>query len=193
MTCTEYRQELEQSFGQTLTEADTIQHLNSCAECREYWEQLASLAQELPDDSQFHSDDATIDALVQRVEDAIQPSVDIAPITQQESDKVSTWTWMRLLPAAAAVLIVVGVGIGGYLLGRNDINQTTGIDDQSVAMPLGSIDDIDYDEPDGPTFEVLLSDFAADRPFDASEKLLNDITNEEMEYLTRNFDVGDLL
>jgi hypothetical protein len=100
---------------------------------------------------------------------------------------------MRWLPAAASVLLVVGVGIGGYFMGRTNLNPATATIDQPTALLLGSVDESDYDEPDDPTFEVLLSQFTTDRPFDASEKLLDDITDEEMEYLTQNFDVGDLL
>lgn len=192
MTCTECREQLELSFGQTVPDAGTIQHLNSCAGCSMYWEQLVALAQDLSGDAQFSVDNTAIDKLVQEVEDAIQPPMDMASITQQKSDKVSTWNLMRLLPAAAAVLLVVGVGVGGYLVGRTDRDINTTSSYSTTLLP-STDDETAYDEPDDPTFAVLLSDFAADRPYDASEKLLDDITDEEMEYLAQNFDVGDLL
>jgi hypothetical protein len=40
---------------------------------------------------------------------------------------------------------------------------------------------------------LLLYDFASDRLYDASETLLDDITEEELRYLEQNFEVGDLL
>lgn len=193
MTCIEYRHQLEQSFGQRQLEAGAAEHLNNCAECREYWEQLTSLAEDLPDDANFSVDADTIDTLVQSVDRTIDLSDDTAQTARTDSHDFSPWTLIKLLPAAAAVLVVVGVGIGGYFVGRTDLDSTTAINDQPAAMLLGSTDESDYDEPDELTYEVLLSDFATDRPYDASEKLLDDITDEEMEYLTQNFDVGDLL
>ena len=192
MTCIECQQQLEQSFGQTAPDADTIQHLNSCAGCSRYWEQLVKLAQDIPGDAQFSVDNAAIDKLVQKIEEAIQPSMDIASVAERESDKVTPISLMRLLPAAAAVLLVAGVGVGGYLMGRTDRNTNTANNYQTILLS-SIVDEAAYDEPDDRTYEVLLSDFTADRPYDASEKLLDDITDEEMEYLTQNFDVGDLL
>lgn len=193
MTCAECKQRLEQSFGQTQLETTLDGHLNDCAECRNYWEQLARLADDLPDDAAFAFNANTIDGLVQAVDRTIGLSNDTAPNAKRESHDLSPWTLMKLLPAAAALLVVVGVGFGGYFVGRTNLNPAMTTIDQSAATLFGSTDANDYDEPDDPTFEVLLSDFAADRPYDASEKLLDDITNEEMEYLTQNFDVGDLL
>lgn len=193
MTCIEIKQILDQSFGQTEHEPEVDEHLTNCSECREYWEQLVNLSEALPGDEQFSFDDATIDSLIEKVEDAIHPSTDITSITTQETKNITQVNLMRWLPAAAAVLLVVGVGIGGYFVGRTNLNPATATINQPTALLLGSVDESDYDEPDDPTFEVLLSQFTTDRPFDASEKLLDDITDEEMEYLTQNFDVGDLL
>lgn len=193
MTCTECKQRLEQNFGQTQLESTLDGHLNDCAECRNYWEQLARLADDLPDDAAFAVDADTIDRLVQAVDRTIDLSNDTAPNAKRESYDVSPWTLMKLLPAAAALLVVAGVGFGGYFVGRTNFDPAITTIVQPVVTQFGTTDESDYDEPDDPTFEVLLSDFAADRPYDASEKLLDDITNEEMEYLAQNFDVGDLL
>lgn len=193
MTCTECRQQLEQSFGQIQLEATLVEHLDGCAECREYREQLARLAEDIPDNTAFTFDADTIDRLVRTVDRAIDQANGTTPFAKQDSHEVSRWNLMRLAPAAAAVLLVAGVGLGGYFVGRIDLDPTTATNDYQAAMLFGSTDETDYDEPDDPTFEVLLSDFAADRPYDASEKLLDDITDEEMEYLAQNFDVGDLL
>lgn len=193
MTCTECRQQLEQSFGQIQLEATLVEHLGGCAECREYWEQLARLAEDIPDNTAFTFDTDTIDRLVRTVDRAIDQANGTTPFAKQDAHEVSRWNLMRLAPAAAAVLLVAGVGLGGYFVGRTNFDPAITTIVQPVATGLSSTDESDYDEPDDPTFEVLLSDFAADRPYDASEKLLDDITDEEMEYLAQNFDVGDLL
>lgn len=193
MNCAECREQLEQSFGQTQLEAGLDEHLENCAECREYREPLARLAECIPDDTAFAVDADTIDRLVQNVDQAIDTSSGAKPISNRDSHDYSPWTLMKWLPAAAAVLLVVGVGFGGYFVGRTNFDPAITTIVQPVATGLSSTDESDYDEPDGPAFEVLLTDFAADRPYDASEKLLDDITDEEMEYLAQNFDVGDLL
>ncbi|MDH3890867.1 MAG: hypothetical protein OEV49_07255 [candidate division Zixibacteria bacterium] len=193
MTCDEYRQQLEQSFGQTRLETSVLEHLKSCAECRRYWQQLAGLAEDIPDDQAFAIDAATVDRLVQKVDGVINLSNGTASLAPSDSRESSPWSLLKLLPAAAALLVVVGVGVGGYFVGRTDLDPPTATNDQADATLSGLVDESDYDEPDEPTYDILLSAFTTDRPYDASEKLLDDITDEEMEYLTQNFDVGDLL
>lgn len=193
MTCIECRQQLEQSFGQSQLEDTLGEHLDACVECRDFWQQLVRLADGIPDDTSFAFDANAIDRLVQTVDETINQSTSTIPMARRDSREVSPWTLMRLLPAAAAVLLVVGVGFGGYFVGRSNLDPVNSIIDNPGATLLSSADVNDYDEPDGITFEVLLSDFATDRPYDASEKLLDDITDEEMEYFAQYFDVGDLL
>lgn len=193
MTCIECRQQLEQSFGQTQLEVTLDEHLRVCNECRNYWQQLARLAEGIPDDRSFAFDDDTINKLVQTVDETINQSTGTIPMARRGSREASPWTLMKLLPAAAAVLLVVGVGFGGYFVGRTNLDPGKLTIDNPAPTVLSSTNVSDYDEPDRLTFEVLLSDFATDRPYDASEKLLDDITDEEMEYFAQNFDVGDLL
>jgi hypothetical protein len=42
-------------------------------------------------------------------------------------------------------------------------------------------------------FELLIEDYGRDVYFDAGERLLDDLTNEELQYLEENFDVNEVL
>ena len=50
-----------------------------------------------------------------------------------------------------------------------------------------------YDEPDDDMISALISKYSSEQEYGASEALLNDITEEEFEYLMDSFDPGDML
>ncbi len=193
MNCADCRQELELSFGQAEFDATVSEHLAQCANCRTYWAELAELAGSLPGDDAFMVDAATVEMLALKVDKTIDAQESKGKTTSGELSKQrSLLTWMRLLPAAAALLLVIGIGSAGYLLGRFD-NRTTTITGNGAALEISQAMDDDYSEPDDPTVRLLLYDFASDRLYDASETLLDDITEEELRHLEQNFEVGDLL
>ncbi len=193
MNCADCRQELEFSFGQAEFEATVSEHLAQCADCRTYWAELAELAGGLPGDDAFVVDATTVEMLAHKVDQTIDAKETKGKTTFDESaGQRSAVAWMRLLPAAAALLLVIGIGSAGYLLGRFD-KQATTISGDGAAFEISQTMDDDYSEPDDQTVRLLLYDFASDRLYDASETLLDDITEEELRYLEQNFEVGDLL
>ena len=193
MNCADCRQELELSFGQAGFDATVSEHLAQCVDCRTYWAEMKELAGSLPGDDAFMVDATTVEMLALRVDQAIDAQESKGTTTPGElGEQRSLLTWMRLLPAAAALLLVIGIGSAGYLLGRFD-KQATTITGNGTAFEISQTMDDDYSEPDDPTVQLLLYDFASDRLYDASETLLDDITEEELRYLEQNFEVGDLL
>jgi hypothetical protein len=101
-------------------------------------------------------------------------------------------SWRRLVPAAAAVLLVVGAGLGGFRLGQLETGNSSDADLTQTTYYSETTDD-EETEPDELTVQVLLDDFALDRRLNASEYLLDDISEEEMQYLASNFDIGEIL
>ncbi len=193
MNCADCRQELELSFGQAELDATVSEHLAQCVDCRTYWVEMKELAASLPGDDAFMIDATTVEKLALKVDQAIDSQESKGKTTPGElGEQRSLLTWMRMLPAAAALLLVIGIGSAGYLLGRFD-KQATTITGNGAEFEISQTMDDDYSEPDDPTVQLLLYDFASERLYDASETLLDDITEEELRYLEQNFEVGDLL
>ncbi len=192
MTCPEIRKLLDLSFGMSGPDPALEEHLNRCAECRGYWLRLTRLADEMPDDTQYSFDDAAIESMIDNVEEVIESR----RVTEKSSGRsfrdYSYRNLMRLMPSAAALVLVVGVGVGGYFWGRS-VPQVIEPSGYSAIVDPFVMDRELYDEPDEPTYDVLVSRFAGERPYDASETLLGDITEEEFNYLSESFHVGDIL
>ena len=185
MNCADCRQELELSFGQAEFDATVSEHLAQCVDCRTYWAELAELAGGLPGDDAFMVDATAVEKLALHVDQTIDALESKGKTTPGESaGQRSLLTWMRLLPAAAALLLIVGIGSAGYLLGRFD-KQATTITGNGAAIDISQTMDDEYSEPDDPTVQLLLYDFASDRLYDASETLLDDITEEGLEKMLR--------
>ncbi len=97
----------------------------------------------------------------------------------------------------AAVLLVVGLSYSSYRLGVEsnsgpnlDTLQTADADVNRLTVLLEY--DID-EEMDEDLIGILIGDYCTDASYEATATLLDDITEEELEYLTENLEVGELL
>ena len=193
MNCSDFQDKLALYFGQEELPESLAAHLRQCASCRSLWEEMNSLARVLPDDAAFHPDERSTELLVSQVENALTESAVALPKRGSWLQKLDLATrWQRALPAAAAVALVVAVGWMSYLSGLS-----TGVD-QAAQKPTADTFDIlladsELEEPDSLTLDALLEDFAAGQHLDIGERLLDDISEEEFEYLNNSFDIGDIL
>jgi hypothetical protein len=192
MNCAECRQELELRFGEEKLDAKIADHLAQCIECRTYRTELDGLATGLSEDV-FVLDGATVEGLAQQVDERVarlDARRDAEPY--ERADRRSLWSWVRAVPAAAAIVLVVGVGVTGYWLGRWEVKSVATTAEQQ-STPLSEFIDEEETEPDEVTVRVLLDDFTRERRLDASEYLLDGISEEELRYLESNFDIGEIL
>ena len=104
------------------------------------------------------------------------------------------WRWIRwVVPAAAAVVLFLGITFFGREEGRDMIAVIDSMLLQQVDTASESVEMALYDDLDGPTVEVLLEDYGTRPTTESSGLLLDDLTEDEYEYLAKNFDVGELL
>ena len=87
---------------------------------------------------------------------------------------------------------MLGIAIGMYLAGRTAFDTGSEEVASSITSVAGLYEEVD-EELQESTVGSLIYDFTAQHPYDASEWLLNDLTEEELDFLENNFDVGDLL
>ncbi len=175
-------------FGQTDLPGELGSHLEGCAACRTLWQELSNLKEGLGRDQEFHPSDlsseqlcAEVDKKIREIEVASERAIPIARRRRLDFTPVA---------AAAALVLVVAAGLfvsNGRLPDLRESESATG---QSDALVLNDVAD---EQPDAATVDFLIEDFTARHAYDASEWLLDDLTDEEIDYLERTFDVGNLL
>ncbi len=188
MNCSDCRDGLLLHFNQAETlPAEILHHLQSCGECRHLYEQLEVIGGRLGDNADFMPDGLTEDEFVAAVERRID---------RLEPSRVTWIGWRRYLPVAAAILLVLGITLVGYRqvrIGYNGGNakETAEVYDQGSL--LWALYDTEAEEIDDDVFDLILSDFVTKGYFEAGELLLDDLTEEELQYLEENLDVRGIL
>ncbi len=189
MDCKTVRDQLILSFAEESLPDDVARHLVGCLECQQYLRELQTIGGKLGSDDLFHPDAAEVERLVSAVDSQIAES---QPAAARPARITPLRPAFGYLAAAAVVVLIAGVYLVSYL---------SGINGEGRMATLGSADTVftfvdeeaELYEPDEASIGVLLYDFVDGRKMTAGEVLLDDITEEELEYLEQNFNVGDLL
>jgi len=187
MNCSECRDELLLRVGQAEPLPSGLRdHLNSCDECRKIYQELKVNCERLGNDTDFVPDGLTEEQFVAAVERRIE---------RVRPSRVTWVAWRRYVPVVAAILIVFAITLLGYRELRiehdNGVVQTA---DTLVSDGLlWTLYDQEINDFDDEFFNLILSDFVIDRYFDAGEQLLDDLSEEELQYLQENFNVGEIL
>ncbi|MBD3403381.1 hypothetical protein GF420_10835 [candidate division GN15 bacterium] len=153
-------------------------------------DRLDDFRDHLGDDTDFFPTEAETEALLARVNDAID--------AREKSTAVRpTPVWKQLLATAAALVLVVGGTIVALKTGMVDFNdtavtQSTAVDTSALMARVTAYEQELYALDDGDV-QVLLREAVSEHGFESTERLLGDLTEEELEYLEASFDVGDLL
>ncbi len=191
MTCAECKDELLLSFGQQRCSQDVESHLAGCAECRQYTSELAVMAGKLDIDSSFYPDRGEAIRLAARVERALD---------RKEPRKVTSLHWLRYAVAAASIVLLVGIALLSqhYRSRSNVASNDQGTDSNSVIGNSASdsfenttaVQETELGDSD---IRALLKDYTSSSGINADERLLDGITEAEMNYLKENLTVKDLL
>lgn len=185
MNCEQIQNELLLYIGGYELPNDLREHLDSCSECRAFWTELSSVASGLGGDSDFYLDDAELESSVNRVDERID-SLELEKVIDVRS------AWRSYVPAAAAVVLLVGMSLIIYTagwLGGNGGQAVLPVEDSLlVTVGNGDIDVLNQTD-----FEYLLYQVSIDGRTATSGDLYDGITDQELEYLEQNFDVGEIL
>jgi hypothetical protein len=163
------------------------QHLGVCEECHRYYRELGEINRRLGDDASFLPDDLDEEQFVAAVERGI---------AGMPPPRVVVSVWRRYLPAVAAILMVFGITLLGSREMRIDYSHDGAARNQALSESgslLCTLYATEVDDFDDEVLDLILSDFAAKAYFEAGERLLDDLSEEELQYLEENFDVGDIL
>lgn len=145
---------------------------------------ILRLRRHLGDDADFYPSDAETAQLMARVERAI----DSDHKTLRIDRRLRTW-----IGAAAAIVLVAGASMIGFRFGQ-DTGGTVSTDTVLVAdaSTVAAAEEVEV-ALDHDQVALLIQEFAGDYASGAAERLLDDLTDDEMNYLEQTFDVGDLL
>ena len=188
MNCAQVREELELSFGSEQLSDEVTRHFSECEACRAYYAELIQLAAGLGDDLDAGLSTAEIERAVRGVEARIAPL---------KTRSVTSLRWFQPVVRLAAAAMVVLVAYGAYEFGKSRTGMVTSDDVIATDTGYGSLTAFlqteDVSDLDDNMVSVLINEYSASAHMGADEALLGDITVEELEYLTKNLKVGELL
>ena len=162
-------------------------------------EHMQRLAEHLGADGDFYPDDSEVEMLVARVDSAINELRPAGSYTIRK--RLSVLPWLRRATAAAVVVLLAGTGFLAYIEHRASGKAPT-LDEvgyEAVLMSLQKPDVVaaavgsDYQALDDNAIDQLLYDYTSNARFSAGERLLDDLSEDELNYLEKNFNVGDML
>jgi hypothetical protein len=189
MNCDKVREELELSFGSFAVSDETAEHLKDCPACRAYSDELEQLMPSLGHDENIALSPVEIDRMVGAVESRIAP---------KQPKNITSLHWLRPAIGVAAAALMVTVAYGTYKLGQmQGDTATVEYAQTTVDTGYGSVNaflqsELDA-EMDDNMVSALIRDYSTNASLGASEAILDDISLEELEYLKKNLEVGDLL
>lgn len=185
MKCEKVQDELLLYFGRQELPEQLREHLSGCAECERFWLAAASVAQSLDRDEDFYADESEVEGLVARVDNAID-NIELGKFSRTAS------IWKTYLPVAAVVALMIGISLIVFLLGSfgSERSQMASDGDDSLLVLYEEGTSAELNEED---MRALLYDFATEQHESASEQLIDDLTEEEYEYLQKSLDIGEIL
>ena len=188
MNCEQAREIIELHFGHDELPVGLQDHLAECDSCRTYRGEMMSLSDGLGSDSDTPFSAKDFD----RAAAGVAAKIDRRPAVVSYSTK-----WLRPMLRVAAALVVVGLSYGSYRLGQEsifgadlDTHQTADAEVDRLTTLLEY--DVDEEMDEG-LIGILIDDYCSAVSYEATASLLDDISEEELEYLMENLEVGELL
>ncbi len=188
MTCEDCQELVVESFGLSELPADCLEHLQSCTACGLFRAELETLRHRFGDESLF--------GLTERESvhflDSLSSTIDSPHVT----DIRPRFSFRRFMVAAAVLLVVGAGGLSVWYTSDSEraewgMVHLDSASDSLLAFAVDLPDDtLGLSDRD---VQILLRDLSQSRGFEATESLLDDLTEDEMKYLEKNLNTGDIL
>jgi len=186
MNCERIQDQLLELFGEKEQSEQIAEHLRGCPECRAFAEELEELSKAAGSNEDFFPDPEITEALIAGVE--------------QKIDRIETTkavplhaAWRSYVPAVAALLVVIGFSATAYMLNVFSSQRSLtarGEGDTTVAVVA---EGVQPDSLNAGDINYILNDYTAQRNGTSSDYLLEDVSQDELEYLENNLKAGDFL
>ena len=186
MNCRELKDCLNERLGALFFEDEESRHLQECARCRQYYESLKTMEATLQNSTVASLDPNEFASMQLKLDERINRYQMRAISFYRLSLRFGTALGAFLLVAVISFWSGLDIGLQSY-------------DEASVAMYdtyyLVYDSDIVEEEQDmnEQYIDLLLFEYTNDFGFNAGDMLLEDITSDELEYLEKELDAGDIL
>ena len=184
MSCKNYEEEIFESFGTIDISNDLQSHLKSCKACNEIYTNLHALSTGIGSDDLFYDSENAIEKRV----DEINTKIDEIEL----SKVISPARWKSYVPMAAAIFLVLGIGlISKLVLYNNDTNLVADLSQNETtlvslnATETKALSEIEISE--------FVDQYSSEYRLDNELSLLDDISEEEYQYLEENLKIGEIL
>jgi uncharacterized protein YkvS len=186
MNCKDYQNLILESFGKNIIQEELEKHLQDCAECRKFKNELGTLSVKLGGDELFSLEQFEVEQMVKRVD---------AQIDDIETDKEfkSTPMWKYFVPVAAAIFLVLGIAFVGNIIQMFDSSGGVAENEFNEDTVIALIDINDIEDYSNISIEEFMPDFSNQNRDISDEALENDLTEDEYQYLVENFNIGEII
>lgn len=182
MSCTQFREQLIDQFGQSDLSSELATHLETCHECRQLWEELRGLQSEMGSNADSYPSAHESELVAKLVDQQISSTTKATDLRQV--------SWLRYA-AVAATVAIVSISTVVWKMSGGSVPVVTNVDTVSQAFDSTSTDT--DEEMSAGAVATLLEDYAGHGSLTAGENLLGDLTDEEAAYLESKMSVGDIL
>jgi len=190
MNCEQAKERLDLAFGLSELGEDLTAHLDGCPDCAAYWSEIRSLVRVLPADEDFFPSDEDRAMAVEGVLAELGPDRAPGLLARLRRWWTVSWNW-RPVPVAATACVAL---LAALVLIQPNPAPSLGESEVTTALLLTSEADLEaYSEMEESDFESLLEAYNTRLGGLPSEGLLDDLTEDEYEYLLNSFDVGEIL
>ncbi len=185
MNCKKYEQELFESFGINSFSSELLTHINSCDACKDIFDNLQAVSETIGSDELFFESDEIVAKRVEAVNDKID-QLELSKVVDVKS------RWKSYVPMAAALFLVLGVGLLTKVLLQFDTSTQTAVNTNSEQLSF-SLNDADTKLLTEVDFSEFVDDYTSEFGLDNDLNMLDDISEEEYKYLEENLNIGEIL
>lgn len=182
MNCKKYEQELFESFGINSFSSELLTHINTCDSCKDIFDNLQAVSTTIGSDELFFEPDEIVAKRVEAVNNKID-QLELSKVVDVKS------RWKSYVPMAAALFLVLGVGLLTKVLLQFDTSTQTAENTNSEYL-LNDADTKLLSEVD---FSEFVDDYTSEFGLDNDLNMLDDISEEEYKYLEKNLNIGEIL
>ena len=184
MNCEKCQNQLYELFGEKQLPDEIQKHVDTCNGCYELLTELQNVKAGLGTDEQFVEGMIDPDRMVETVNSKID-KLEISKVT-------SIARWKTFVPAAAALVIIVGVGFLSQIMLKIDPSQSNNRID-SIPPVLVKLSQIEIDELNKSDFNEFVDEYSYEYGFDEELESMDDLTEEQFQYLQEHLDVEEIL
>jgi len=185
MKCDLIKDKLLENFGLLEMPDYVTAHLDECDECRLYYQELLDIKSNVDREDEFYLSQQDQEQFMVQVEQKID---------KHELGKVTNVTpkWKLYIPVAAAIVMILGIALISQipnLFNGSDQTDITEIDENLWIK----IDNAEIEFVNNDNLENVLIDYSSVESSINDEWMIDDVTEEEYQYLLDNFDIGEIL